>query len=103
MSKYEKLPRAAALQYSPDSSHGAPVIVASGMGEMAQRIVDIAELNHVPVYQDDSLSTLLSQLQAGSEIPSELYQAIVDIYVYFLNYTLRDAPVQDGGQTPPQK
>lgn len=40
----------------------------------------------VPVYEDDSLATLLTQLQLGAEIPAELYQAIVDIYIYFLGY-----------------
>ncbi len=29
---------------------------------------------------------LLPQLQLGQEIPIELYQAIVDIYIYFLGY-----------------
>lgn len=83
MSQYNKTQRAAALKYSQDISHGAPVVVASGLGYAAQKIIDIAQDNNVPVYQDDSLASLLSQLDAGSEIPPELYQAIVDIYVYF--------------------
>ena len=33
------------------------------------------------------LLVMLVQLGLGAEIPDELYQAIVDIYVYFLNYT----------------
>lgn len=86
MSRYKEVQKAAALKYQPDSPHSAPVIVASGMGYAAEKIVEIAEENHVPVYQDDSLATVLSQLQAGSEIPEELYQAIVDIYLYFLNF-----------------
>ena len=40
----------------------------------------------VPVYEDDSLATLLTQLQLGAAIPEELYQAIVDIYIYFLGF-----------------
>jgi flagellar biosynthesis protein len=46
----------------------------------------VAQANGVPVYEDDSLATVLTQLQLGQEIPAELYQAIVDIYVYFLNF-----------------
>lgn len=88
MSQYNKTQRAAALKYSLDSSR-APVVVASGLGYTAQKIIDIAQDSNVPVYQDDSLASLLSQLDAGSEIPPELYQAIVDIYVYFLNYQLK--------------
>lgn len=29
---------------------------------------------------------MLTQLELGAEIPNELYQTIVDIYVYFLHY-----------------
>lgn len=88
MSQYNKAQRAAALRYSQDASRGAPIVVASGLGYVAQKIIDVAQDNNVPVYQDDSLASLLSQLDAGSEIPPELYRAIVDIYVYFLNYQM---------------
>ncbi len=92
MSQYDKTQRAAALRYSQDNSRSAPVVVASGLGYVAQKIIDVAQDNNVPVYQDDSLASLLSQLDAGSEIPPELYQAIVDIYVYFLNYQMGTPP-----------
>ncbi|QNK42351.1 EscU/YscU/HrcU family type III secretion system export apparatus switch protein [Caproicibacter fermentans] len=85
MSQFEKLQKAAALKYD-DSSGGAPVVVASGMGGAAREIVGIAEKNGVPVFRDDSLATLLSRMDAGVQIPPELYRAIVDIYVYFLGF-----------------
>ena len=80
--------RAVALQYGADDS--APVVVASGMGYLAERIVDVAQENGVPVYEDDSLATVLTQLNLGQEIPPELYQAIVEIYVYFLNFDVQN-------------
>ena len=55
--------RAVALQYGPGS--GAPVIVASGMGHLAERIVEVAVDSGVPVYEDNSLATILSQMEAG--------------------------------------
>ena len=76
--------KAVALQYGPDDA--APVIVASGMGYMAEKIVETAADNGVPIYEDNSLSTILTQLQLGQEIPPSLYQAIVEIYVYFLRF-----------------
>lgn len=79
--------RAVALQYGPGS--GAPVIVASGMGHLAERIVEVAVDSGVPVYEDNSLATILSQMELGREIPEELYQAIVDIYIYFCSSTRR--------------
>ena len=43
-----------------------------------------------PVYEDNSLATMLSQLSLGQEIPDALYRAIVEIYVYFLNFDPKD-------------
>lgn len=76
--------RAVALQYGVSDS--APVIVASGMGHLAEKILDVAQENGVPIYEDNSLATILSQLNLGQEIPEELYRAVVEIYVYFLNF-----------------
>jgi flagellar biosynthesis protein len=90
MSQYDKTNRAAALKYSQDAAHSAPVVVASGLGYVAQKIISVAQDNSIPVYQDDSLASLLTQLNVGSEIPPELYQTIVDIYIYFLHYQMKD-------------
>ena len=88
MSQYDekKKKKAVALKYD-ENKDAAPVIVASGLGYMAERIVETANQNGVPVYEDNSLATVLSQLDLGTPIPEELYQAIVDIYAYFLKYT----------------
>ena len=57
---------------------------------MAKRIVETASEAGVPVYEDNSLATVLSQLELGKEIPEELYQAIVEIYLYFLKFDPSD-------------
>ena len=85
MSSPKNSKRAVALKYN-SSKNAAPVVVASGSGYVASKVVEIAEKNGVPIYKDDSLATMLSQLELGSEIPEELFKTIVDIYVYFLNY-----------------
>jgi len=77
--------KAVALRY--DLKNTAPAIVASGMGYMAEKIVEVAQENNVPVYEDTSLATVLTQLELGSEIPEELYKAVVDIYVFFLSFS----------------
>lgn len=88
MSQYNEVlnKKAVALRYD-ENKDAAPVIVASGLGYMAERIVEMANENGVPVYEDNSLATVLTQLDLGTPIPEELYQAIVDIYAYFLKYT----------------
>ena len=40
--------RAVALRY--DGGDGAPVVVASGMGHLAEKIVEVASESGVPVY-----------------------------------------------------
>lgn len=85
MSKSEQQAgKAVALRYNPENS--APVIVASGTGYLAEKIVEVASEAGVPVYEDNSLATVLSQMELGREIPEELYQAVVEIYLYFLNF-----------------
>ena len=89
MSRYDNRAtnRAVALKYDGE---GAPVVVASGMGYLAERMIEVASESGVPVYEDNSLATMLSQLSLGQEIPDALYQAIVEIYVYFLNFDPKD-------------
>ncbi len=99
MSLYNNPQRAVALKYSEENR--APIIVASGLGHIAEKMVEIAEENDVPVYEDTSLTTVLSQLDLGTPVPEELYKAIVDIYVYFLNYLPSDTPkASDTTETP---
>lgn len=86
MSEFDNLlkKRAVALKYNSEKDR-APIVVASGSGYMAEKITETAVEAGVPVYEDDSLSALLGQLKLGAAIPEELYQAVVEIYVYFLN------------------
>lgn len=70
---------AAALKYNPDLNY-APIVVASGMGELAKKILNIADENGVPIYRDDSAAALLVMLSAGEHVPPELYQVVAAIY-----------------------
>ena len=92
--------KAVALQYGPGDA--APVIVASGMGYMAEKIVETAADCGVPIYEDNSLSTILTQLQLGQEIPESLYQAIVEIYVYFLHFDPATGKAKKNEEKPAQ-
>ena len=88
MADFSKLmeKKAAALKYDSEKN-GAPMIVAAGMGYMADKITETAMKAGVPIYEDDSIASLLTQMKLGEEIPEELFQAIVEIYIYFLGFT----------------
>lgn len=93
--------KAVALQYG--ARDAAPVVVAAGSGYMAEKIVEVAAQSGVPVYEDTSLATALTQLQLGREIPPQLYSAIVEIYLYFLHYKPngQDEPAENVAQQAP--
>ncbi|NLW64981.1 MAG: hypothetical protein GXY26_01930 [Clostridiales bacterium] len=82
MSKSDK--HAAALKYEPGQDL-APVVIASGYGSAAEQIINIAEKTGVPVYRDDSVSSMLCMLEVGKNIPPELYEIIAKIYCSILS------------------
>ena len=83
MSRYNKPVTngaAVALKYNPQKDY-TPVVVASGHGKVAERIINLADENGVPVYRDDSTAAMLTMLNVGQGIPPELYQVVAGIYV----------------------
>lgn len=76
--------KVAALKYDQEK-HGAPCVVAAGTGYIAQKILQVAIENGVAIYHDDSAATLLAKLELGQEIPPELYQIVVNIYISLLD------------------
>jgi flagellar biosynthesis protein FlhB len=70
---------ACALRYEEDEGDEAPVLVASGHGDLAARIVAAARAYGVPVLQDVPLARALVELEVGSAIPEALYEAVAEI------------------------
>jgi type III secretion system FlhB-like substrate exporter len=54
---------------------------------LAERIVEIANENDIPIHEDPDLVAVLSKLDVESEIPEPLYRAVAEVlaYVYRLN------------------
>jgi flagellar biosynthesis protein len=77
----KKIREAAALRYSPEKN-GAPEIVAIGKGDIAERIIEKAKENDVPLYEDPELAHTLSFMKVGAEIPKELYEIVAKILVF---------------------
>lgn len=78
MSKYKKN-KAVALKYNAEED-AAPIVIASGYGTVAEKIIDIAEKKGIPIFKDDSTASLLCMMEVGSNIPTELYEVIAAIY-----------------------
>lgn len=74
----KKQQAAVALGYDPQTPE-APKVLASGLGEIAKKILEVARENHVHIHQDDNLAELLAQVPVGSEIPEEAYQLVAEL------------------------
>ncbi len=84
--KKEIVKMAAAIKYDAEKS-SAPAVTASGKGTIAEKIIELAMEQGIPIKNDPDLIQVLSKLKVGSEIPVELYRAIAEIlaFVYSLN------------------
>lgn len=79
--KREKPKTAVALAYDPNED-GAPKVIASGKGALAEKIIEQAKENKIPVHEDDKLAETLSKLEIGEMIPPELYEVVAEILVF---------------------
>ncbi len=82
---------AVALRYN---GLGAPRLSAKGRGEVARKILSLAEENGIPVHEDGDLAYLLSTIDLDKEIPRNLYLAVAEVLAFA--YAL-------SGKAPPEK
>lgn len=70
---------AVAMRYE-EGVTGAPLVVAKGAGDIANRLKEIAAENRVPVVENPPLArALFQQVDLGREIPAELYQSVAEV------------------------
>lgn len=72
--------KAAALKYEGNAL--APVVTASGMGYIADKIIEKAEENTVPIVYNKELTDLLCNVDIGEYIPTDIYEAVAHIIAY---------------------
>lgn len=80
MADKNKPKQAIALEYNPEED--APKVIASGRGQLAERIIEKAKESDVPIHRDDKLADTLSRLEIGDMIPPELYEVVAEILVF---------------------
>ncbi|RMG69040.1 MAG: flagellar biosynthesis protein FlhB [Nitrospirae bacterium] len=91
MKKKEQI-KAAALKYERGSDN-APRVVASGKGEIARKIIEIAREHGIPIHHDPDLVEVLTTLELYEEIPPELYRAVAEILAYVYLTTKKEGSV----------
>ncbi len=73
--------KAVALKYDMQQDV-APRVIAKGRGHVAEHILETAQKNSIPVYQNKSLVSMLMALEIDREIPPELYKTIAEVMAY---------------------
>lgn len=72
---------AVALKYEKPN---APRVTAIGRGEVARRIIALAQASSVPIAENPGLAAALSRLEIEQEIPENLYRAVAEVLTYIL-------------------
>ncbi|MBL8151498.1 MAG: type III secretion system export apparatus subunit SctU [Blastocatellia bacterium] len=82
---------AVAIRYNKEEMD-APQIIAKGEMLMAEKILEIARENNIPVMRNVPLAHALNKLEEGEEIPEELYEAVAEVlnWVYKLHRQQED-------------
>ncbi|MCC5810619.1 MAG: EscU/YscU/HrcU family type III secretion system export apparatus switch protein [Ectothiorhodospiraceae bacterium] len=94
------VPLAIALQYD---GLGAPTVTAKGIGELAERIVALAQAHDVPLESDRTLARLLSTLELDEEIPPELYRVVAEVIAFAYLLKGRHPGGSGGGKRTPDQ
>lgn len=75
--------KAVALQYDK-TANAAPKVIAKGSGNVAERIIEKAEAFGVPLFANKELVDSLVHLDIDSEIPPQLYEATVEVFIWLI-------------------
>jgi flagellar biosynthesis protein len=89
--KNKNLKSAVALKYRTDTGT-APKVTAKGEGLVAERIIELAKQNQVPIKEDPDLVQILSEVDINKEIPPSVYKVVAELlaFVYKLNTKYQD-------------
>jgi len=74
--------KAVALQY--ELINNAPKVIASGQQELARKIIQKAQEFDIPIFANEALVNSLIDLDIDKEIPAELYQSVVEVFIWLM-------------------
>jgi flagellar biosynthesis protein len=74
---------AVALEYE-EGTRAAPVVVATGRGLIADKIIEVARDSGITIEANPMLAEALSGIPLDEAIPHELYQAVAEVIGFVL-------------------
>lgn len=92
----EKNKKAVTLKYE-SGKDDAPRVTAKGMGAVAERIIELAKKEGIPIQEDPDLVGALMKLDIEETIPPQLYKAVAEIlaFAYRLNRRMSELGGRD--------
>ncbi|EAT99499.1 MULTISPECIES: FlhB-like flagellar biosynthesis protein [Campylobacter] len=78
--------KAVALGYNREKN-SAPKVLATGSGEIANKIISLAREHEIPIKEDPDLIEILSKVEIDQEIPPNLYKAVAEIFSFLYKVT----------------
>lgn len=57
-------------------------MVAKGQRKIAEKIIEIAKKENIPIEKDEELVEVLASLDIGDEIPPQLYEVVAKILAF---------------------
>ncbi|WAM35421.1 EscU/YscU/HrcU family type III secretion system export apparatus switch protein [Caldicellulosiruptor acetigenus] len=76
----KKVKKAVAIKYELEDI--APKIIAKGKGYVAEKIIEKAKDEDIPVYEDQTIAEKLFNLELQEYIPEDLYEVVAQILVF---------------------
>ncbi len=87
----EERQQAVALGYDPEHDD-APRVIAKGQGALAEKIIQLAKANGIPIREDPLLAAALASIELETQIPPDLYIVVAEVFLYI--YRLREKKVR---------
>jgi len=91
MSEARAKKKAVALRYDT-TQDVAPKIIAKGTGEIAEKIIALAQEYGIPIQEDVDLVEILAKLDLNSDIPPDTYLMVAEILAFIYRANNRMTP-----------
>lgn len=78
--------KAVALRYD-EKQDASPKVVGKGIGQLAEKLLELARKHDIPIHEDADLVEVLAKLEINEEIPESTYFIVAEIlaFVYRTN------------------
>lgn len=74
--------KAVAVKYPKEAE--VPFVCAKAKGVVAERLLDIAHENNIPIVNDSILTEVLSVQDIGNAIPEQTWEVMAKIFAFVL-------------------